>query len=54
MEINTSYWFDVLDEPNQEITPCENCVYPEACIRQCAIQSYFDENVAEIRGETRE
>lgn len=41
-------WFE---EPDNEIIACEDCINPNGCIRECKIQTFSYENVAEIRGE---
>jgi hypothetical protein len=46
-------WFEDEDTIEQ-CEQCEDCVFPNGCIRECAIATHVDEDVAFIRGETPE
>jgi hypothetical protein len=46
-------WFEDEDTIEQ-CEQCEDCVFPNGCIRECAIANYVHEDVATIRGETPE
>jgi hypothetical protein len=46
-------WFEDEDSIEQ-CEQCEDCVFPNGCIRQCAIKTHVHEDVAKIRGETPE
>lgn len=43
----TEDWFD----SDHEVEQCESCPSPHGCIRECIIETYQHENVAQIRNE---
>jgi hypothetical protein len=40
-----------LDEPEIICKQCDDCPFPNGCIRECVILAHINEDVAEIRGE---
>lgn len=42
---------DWMDEPESICEQCEDCPFPNGCIRECVILKHVNEDVAEIRGE---
>jgi hypothetical protein len=44
-------WFE---EPEELITPCDDCPHPNGCMRECVIDTYTHEDVAMVRGEADE
>lgn len=38
-------------ESDHQVETCESCPFPEGCIRECVIENYVHEDVAEIRDE---
>lgn len=40
-------WLDA----SEPVERCTECPHPNGCIRECVMEKYVSENVAEIRGE---
>ena len=46
---NRNYFED--EDAIEQCEQCEDCVFPNGCIRECAIAHHIHEDVATIRGE---
>jgi hypothetical protein len=46
---NRNYFED--EDTIEQCEQCEDCVFPNGCIRECAIKHHIHEDVATIRGE---
>ena len=46
---NRNYFED--EDTIEQCEQCEDCVFPNGCIRECVIKNHVNEDVAKIRGE---